>query len=111
MAAIFDTRPWLKRRPALRRLLQEAAVLCAVNLIAFVVIMVLVGADALSGHVENGHYFLRLKGQVTEVSRDVFLYSKWHAISVYITFPLMFAIGALLYEPHRSPGSVRLGRS
>jgi hypothetical protein len=43
-------------------------------------------SDALNGCLDNGHYYLALHGggQLTEVSRAAFEYSRWHAYSLLI---------------------------
>jgi len=64
--------------------MRKFAALAAVNFVAFVAITFYLGGDALNGHVQSGHYFLGLhsNGPFTEVSRAVFVYSAWHALSV-----------------------------
>src|SRR5262245_25536025 len=105
-AVAFRLRPWLKRRPKLRRFLQETAIFSCVNFIAFLIVLRLIGGDAFSVHAENGLYYLQINGQMSQVSSEVFFYFKTHAISVFITFPAMLAICVLLFEPlRRQPGS------
>lgn len=55
----------------------------------------MIGGDAINGYAEGGRYFLRAHGKATEVSQAVFTYSKWHAISVFVTVALAMAIAAL----------------
>jgi len=64
-----------------------------VNFGTFVVVAVSIGGDALNGHETAGHYFLSNHGTLTEVGRATFEYSKWHAISVFITHPLALFVG------------------
>jgi hypothetical protein len=65
-------------------------------LMAFMVGTVILGGDAINGHAANGHYYLDGKGHLTEVSRTIFLYSKWHSITSFlIAAPL--AIGCAWY--------------
>ncbi len=57
------------------------------------------GGDAVDGKVEAGRYYLYgyhhgTKGYI-EVSQAVFNYSKWHAYSLMVTWPLMF-VGAFV---------------
>jgi hypothetical protein len=70
--------------------------LVAANFIAFGIASLWFGGDAIEGRVIGGHYFLNYKGHFTEVSRAVFVYSGWHAFSVFITFPLAWIIGLAL---------------
>lgn len=61
------------------------------NFLAFIVIDIMLGGDALSGHVLNGHYYLGNHGIYTQVSRIVFIYSECHAYSALIGLALAFA--------------------
>jgi hypothetical protein len=80
-------------------------VVAMVNFTAFFIAALVLGGDALNGKVEDGHYYLRNKRKYTEVSRDVWLYSRAHAISVLVTHPLgAFGGGALLaYANRKAP--------
>jgi hypothetical protein len=66
------------------------------NFVVFIVVAIAIGGDALNGHEANGHYYLNSHGTDTEVSRIVFMYSKVHAMSVFITHPLALIGGAIL---------------
>ena len=46
------------------------------------------GGDAFSGRVEGGHYFLGSNGNLVEVSHAVWVYSRIHVISNFVTFAL-----------------------
>jgi hypothetical protein len=77
---------------------------CAVGILSFVAFMAIaatIGGDALSGYSEGGHYYLRNHAQITEVSRSVFLYSRWHSISVFITHPLAIFSGIMFFRRFR----------
>jgi hypothetical protein len=65
-----------------------------VNFLAFWVVAVAIGGDALNGKVENGRYYLMSHGRYTERSFAVWTYSRWHAISVFVTWPLAILVGA-----------------
>lgn len=65
-----------------------AFVLGLLNFAAFFVVAVKLGGDAVNGHETAGRYFLASHGKMTEVSRNVFLYSKMHVYSLFITHPL-----------------------
>ena len=65
--------------------------LAALNFGVFVVVSHYIGGDALNGYSAGGRYYLDSKGHLTEVSRAVFAYSKWHAISLFVTHPLAAA--------------------
>jgi hypothetical protein len=72
----------------LRIFLLAVLVMCVLNFIAFFLGALALGGDALSGYSEGGRYFLRSHGKATEVSADVFAYSKLHTRSIFITHPL-----------------------
>ncbi len=58
------------------------AALTIVNLVAFCCASYYLGGDALNGRAQGGRFYLEIHGRSTEVSQDVYLYSKWHALSV-----------------------------
>ncbi|HEY7120805.1 MAG TPA: hypothetical protein VH475_29745 [Tepidisphaeraceae bacterium] len=63
-------------------------VVCVANFLVFVLVASAIGGDALNGYAEHGHYFLRNHTVVTEVSQSVFIYSRWHAVSTFVTHPV-----------------------
>jgi hypothetical protein len=63
------------------RWLKVLAAIAIANFAAFVLVAGYLGGDALNGYVRDGHYFLAAKGHAYEVSRALYLYSKWHALS------------------------------
>lgn len=63
-------------------------VIALINFFAFTIGAICIGGDALSGHAEAGRYFLSDHGRLTETTQAVFMYSRLHAISVWITQPL-----------------------
>jgi hypothetical protein len=73
-----------------------AAVVAGLNFSAFWCAAVALGGDAINGKTEGGRYFLANHGKLTEVSGSVWRYSRAHAVSVMITFPLGFACFAVL---------------
>jgi len=76
-----------------------------INFLLFVFIAIMIGGDAVNGHAENGHYYLANHGQLTEVNYFVFMYSKLHAYSIFITHPLAMLAGFLYWIT--GGGSVR----
>ena len=85
-------------------LVRVVAALAAINFFAFVAITFYLGGDALNGYVRDGHYFLGLhsKGPFTEVSRTVFSYSRWHALTVIVS--IGFILAAELWRRVRPKG-------
>jgi hypothetical protein len=71
-----------------RKLCLALLVLCGVNFLAFVVLAEKLGGDAINGKVEDGRYYLSNHGRTTEVTRRIFIYSHWHARSIFVTHPL-----------------------
>lgn len=67
--------------------------IAVINFAAFVLIALVIGGDALNGHEVSGRYFLSNHGKLTEVGRMTYEYSKWHAISVFITHPVAIFVG------------------
>ncbi len=72
---------------------------CA-NFLVFWLIAVCLGGDAVNGKIDHGHYYLMSHGDYTEVSKEIFTYSKWHVYSIWITHPLAF-IAAYWYGRFR----------
>jgi hypothetical protein len=55
------------------------------NFAAFFTVSVAIGGDALSGKVEAGRYYVSNRGRLTEVSPEVWEYSRWHAVITWVT--------------------------
>lgn len=66
---------------------------------AFMLTAIILGGDALNGHIENGRYFLSWHGRPTEVSALVFGYSRYHAIASLVLLALA-AISVLVSKPN-----------
>src|SRR5262245_5893722 len=63
-------------------------VIAFVNFTVFWIVAGRIGGDAMSGKIENGHYYLCNHGKYTEVTPSVWHYSRAHIISTWITHPL-----------------------
>src|SRR5205807_853436 len=74
-------------------LVYAIGVLAVVNFLSFFASSFYLGGDAINGHQAAGHYFLADHGHMTEVSRTVFEYSRWHALSLLVTHPLAMLTG------------------
>jgi hypothetical protein len=85
-----------------RFLLGAISILGIVNFFIFVPVAIALGGDALSGYVSNGHYFLGMHGHYTEVTRSVFNYSKIHAYSVIVSYPVALLVAVKLGWHKRS---------
>ena len=59
-----------------------------INFVAFFIIAILLGGDAINGMIKDGHYYLASHGRYTEVTEGVFNYSRHHAYSVFVTHPV-----------------------
>jgi hypothetical protein len=75
--------------PKAIRLAKCLIVLCFANFATFVALSIYLGGDALNGHAQAGRYFLANHGVLTEVSRTVFMYSKWHSYSLVVSLPVL----------------------
>jgi hypothetical protein len=73
------------------------------NFAVFWIVAVCIGGDAISGKVENGRYYVANHGRYTEVSREVWTYSKFHSSSVWITHPIgiLGGAGLITYAQYR----------
>ena len=83
-----------------RKICNAIIALAAIHFVVFVVTIVVLGGDALTGRVEDGHYFLGNHGLMVETSR-----AAWHLSAiigrslVYGTFPL--GVIAALLRPRK----------
>jgi hypothetical protein len=68
------------------------------NFASFWIVAVIIGGDAVSNPPQDGRYYVSEHGHRTEVSRSVYEYSLFHARSVWVTHPLAFLGGYLLYS-------------
>ncbi len=78
-------------KPITQRQAKAAEMFFVVGIINFAscaLISFFIGGDALNGHIENNRYFLNNHGTLTETSKAVFIYSKIHASSLFLTHPL-----------------------
>lgn len=75
------------RQPTLDELCSAIIAVGVLNFVAFIVIALLIGGDAVNGHANDGHFYLSNHGKPTEVSEAVFRYSYAHAMSLWITHP------------------------
>src|SRR5687767_7108046 len=73
------------------------SVQCVLNFILFMVVACLIGGDGLNGKFEKGHYYVfgvasNSSGKIyTEVSKEVFHYSRLHFLNVLLTWPVCIA--------------------
>jgi hypothetical protein len=68
------------------------------NFLAFFVMAVYLGGDAVNGKVTADHFYLMSHGRYTEVSESIYRYSLWHARSVWVTHPLALIAGYWYYR-------------
>ena len=79
------------------RICEYISGIAIINFLLFFVIALLIGGDAVNGKAEGGHYYLANHGLLTEVSYLVFMYSKLHVYSLFITHPLGMLAGLLYW--------------
>lgn len=68
-------------------------VIALLNFFSFFISYLVLGGDALNGHVDSGHYFLSDHGKLTETTEEIFRYSKIHGASLSVTHPLAMIFG------------------
>src|SRR5688572_7500976 len=73
-------------------------VIAVINFAVFAAGISYFGGDALSGYQAAGHYYLAYRDRLTEVSQTVFEYSRWQALSLFVTHPLAMAVGWYLWK-------------
>ncbi|MBI3151601.1 MAG: hypothetical protein HYZ21_05685 [Chloroflexi bacterium] len=77
-------------------LCRGVALIALINFFLFVIIALTIGGDAVNGSIENGHYYLNGHGKLIEVNYFIFMYSKIHTYSLFVTFPLAL-LASFLY--------------
>lgn len=65
-----------------------------INFAAFWIISLSLGGDALNGKIQNGRYYVGNHGRYTEVSKEIWTYSKIHTTSIWVTHPIGIILGA-----------------
>jgi hypothetical protein len=73
-----------------------AVVIGSANFFWFFIESARLGGDALNGSVREGHYFVVSHGSTTEVDRATWEWSRFHAMSLFVTHPLALVGGAYL---------------
>ena len=63
-----------------------------INFLIFGALSIYLGGDASMGKVEDGRYYLGLRGHYTEVSQAVFNYSRLHGKTVSWSFFLLLGV-------------------
>jgi hypothetical protein len=84
------------------RALWAISALCLLNFVVFVIVASVIGGDAVSGKAVAGHFYLGNHGRLTEVSEDVYNYSRWHVFSLFITHPLAALTGYLAKKEQKA---------
>ncbi|MEY2757682.1 MAG: hypothetical protein RIR33_1460 [Pseudomonadota bacterium] len=82
-------------RPTVRLAFQVLSILAVANFIIYAFVGELIGGYSLNGREIDGRYFLGSHGRLVEVSWAVYLYSFWHAISIFVSWPLIVIYGLL----------------
>lgn len=86
----------LKNKTACNWAITIWMILTLANFLVFAVIALHLGGTAVNGKISDSHFFWGSHSHYTEVSRQVFNYSKWHVYSVYFTFALSFVAAFLV---------------
>jgi hypothetical protein len=80
----------------LEKICNAVQIIAAINFFSFAIIAIIIGGDALNGYTQGGRYFIGQNGY--EVSYPVFLYSKIHAYSVFLTTSALLVSNILLWK-------------
>ncbi|MCB0035822.1 MAG: hypothetical protein KDE51_17445 [Anaerolineales bacterium] len=83
------------RNQRLHNLFRRIFAIAFINFGLFFVIAMFIGGDAVNGHEEAGRYYVANHGTLTEVSYLMFMVSKIHVYSLFITHPLAMIAGIL----------------
>lgn len=86
----------------MRRVFQAVFILGMLNFVLFFLVSSYLGGDAANGRVEAGRYFVGSHGRLTEVTADAFLFSLWHARSLFVTHPLAILAAALAFRARKA---------
>ena len=81
-------------------------IIAFVNFIAFWLIAVYLGGDAVNGKIADGHFYLSSHGKLTEVSEALWNYSRWHVYSTWVTHSLAFLAAFLYFRARKSSPNV-----
>ena len=91
------------------RALWAVSALCLLNFVVFAIVAGVIGGDAINGKAVGGHFYLGSHGKFTEVSEDLYTYSRWHVLSLLITHPLA-ALTAYFAKKEREARKSRRSR-
>ncbi len=75
------------------KLVKTLLILGIINFVSFYFLVLFLGGDAVNGHTSNGKYYLANHGEITEVTKGIYIYSKIHVYSQLLTFPLFIICG------------------
>ena len=90
----------------MRRITKVVSLLWILNFAVYVLIASWLGGDALNGHVEAGHYYVAMHGHSTEVSREVFEFSRWHTFFLIAHFCVAVVLGLVYRRESKSLSTV-----
>lgn len=76
-----------------RKVLNGIFFLGILNFLIFLAGTSYLGGDAFNGKQMDGKYFVGSHGKLTEVSQSVFMYSRLHVLSLFITHPAAVLAG------------------
>lgn len=66
------------------------------NFFVYLIVNIYLGGDALNGFIRDQHYFLCRHGACVEVTKSIWKYSYWHAITALGGIILIFVEAAVL---------------
>jgi hypothetical protein len=77
---------------AMSQIVKVVGWLWILNFAVYALVATWLGGDAINGHAEAGRYYLALHGHSTEVSRDIFEYSRWHTYFLFAHLGAVFVL-------------------
>jgi hypothetical protein len=80
-----------------------------VNFLVCAAVGFVIGGDAVAGHRAEGHFYVADHGKLTEVSEAVWLYSRAHVFSLWVTQPVAL-VALVMHHRTRRRGKVAVGR-
>jgi len=79
----------------MQKILRVIALVAMVNFFAFWYGALIIGGDAINGKEDGGKFFVGDHGKYTEVTEGVYRYSRFHALSLFVTHPLGMVAGLI----------------
>src|SRR5262245_4223113 len=80
----------------MQKILRAMTFIAMLNFFVFWYGVLILGGDAINGKKDGGRYFVGDHGKYTEVTEGVYRYSRFHALSLFVTHSLGMVAGLIL---------------